>query len=135
MTGSSSFPKVINYSYTSRTPQSPSMPKSGNVCGRRYTKTKISSWRPHLRISFALLSFSGQISSHIHSQPEGSKMSQSNTSRAQGGVTVLTQELKDITPTPVMTRRLISQLSSISITSVGLKYVEIGKRNTGRPFI
>ena len=35
--GSSSFPKVINYLCVSRIPQSPSMPKSGNVCGRHYT--------------------------------------------------------------------------------------------------
>ena len=134
MTGSSLFHKVTNYSYMSRIPQSHSMPKSGNVCGRRYTKTKIPSWHPHHLTSFALPSFSGPISNPIHSWLEESKTSQSNTSRMPSGVIVLTQELKGITPTPVTTRRPISQLSSISITFVGLKYVGIDKRNTGTPF-
>ena len=34
--GSSSSHRVINYLFMSRIPQSPSTPKSGNICGRHY---------------------------------------------------------------------------------------------------
>ena len=66
-TGSFLFPKVINYSFASRIPQSHSTPKSGNVCGRRYTKTKIQPWRPHHPILSVLPSFSGPILNPTHS--------------------------------------------------------------------
>ena len=40
--GLSSSHKDISYLFASRTPQSPSTPKSGNVCGRRYTVCDLS---------------------------------------------------------------------------------------------
>ena len=40
-TGSSWFLKGISYSFVSRTPQSPSTPKSGNICGRHYRGDKL----------------------------------------------------------------------------------------------
>ena len=40
-TGSSSFLKVTSYSFKSRTPPSLSMPKSGNICGRRYKRDEL----------------------------------------------------------------------------------------------
>ena len=134
-TGSSLSLKATNFSYVLRTPLFPSTPKSGNVCGRRYTKTKIPSWHPHLPISFALPSFSGQVSSHTHSQLEGSRTSQSNTSKTQSGVTVPILGPKDITPTPIMTRRHISQLSSTLIICVGLKYAGIDRKSIGKPSV
>ena len=134
-TGLSLFPKDTSYLYVSRIPQSHSTPKSGNVCGRRYIKTKIQSWHPHLLTLSALPSFSGPIFSHIHSKPGESKTSQSNTSRTPSGVIVPTQEPKDITPTPVTMRRHISQLSSTLIICVGLKYTGIDRKSIGKPSV
>ena len=66
-TGSSLSLKDTSYLFVLRTPPSPSMPKSGNVCGRRYTKTKIQPWRPHHPTLSVLPNSSGPILNPTHS--------------------------------------------------------------------
>ena len=126
--------QVTSYSFESKTPWSPSTPKSGNICGGCYIKTNISLWCLHLWISFALPSSSGQILNSICFQQEENRTYQSNTSRTLGGVIVLILGLKGITQTQDTTKRHISQLSLTLITCVGLKYTGIDKKNIGKPF-